>query len=226
MREFVIDPYFSILRILLPPLTDAFPSCTPIITGSLNCQLYFMRLFFPATSEDRSLRSRAVNDLRINCRPKRLPKFKPPDDISSAFRGAVAFTVSVLADIVSLTLDQRKMNKWWQALIDFKGYLDTSGIGAEWDQAISKPLSGGRLLSNLKVLHDVQLELYSDRAKQIASISDDKVHSAVLEGRRYVVIRAVHGNSHYHFDRKADAIRHCWYVLFLHGTTSSVIARI
>lgn len=106
--------------------------------------------------------------------------------MTSAFRGAIAFTLSALADVASLILDSKKMTKWFQAIAEFKAYLDASGIGGEIDDAVYKPMIRGRLLDNLKILHDIQLEMYAGRCEELGKVPPEKVQAAIVEGRRYV----------------------------------------
>lgn len=131
------------------------------------------------------MRQRARQDLIVNNKAGlRLPKFKPPSDFASAFRGAVAFTTSVVADIVSVVMDRKKMAKWFETLAEFKAYLDASGVGGELEESIMKPLWRGRLLDNIKMLNDVQEKMYADRCRTINTFSAEDVAGPILEGQR------------------------------------------
>jgi hypothetical protein len=183
----------AVTSILLPPLVARYPYSAPLVRGWIGCQLYTLRTIYRipaggagASSRSRSLdiRSRAADDF-LHGGVYQLPAFQPPSDLKSAFRGFIAFSLSALADIVSMILDSKKMTKWFQAIAEFKAYLDVSGLGGDLDEAVYRPMMRGRLLDNLKILHDVQLKLYADRCERLNVISSDKIKCAILEGKRY-----------------------------------------
>lgn len=184
----MLDPYFAITSIVLPPLVVRYPFTASIFQGCISFQLYALRTVYRVpSSSKRDIRSRAANDFLVNSKAVvHLPAFRPPSDVASAFRGAIAFTLSALADIVSLILDSKKMTKWFQAIAEFKAYLDASGIGGEIDNAVYKPMIRGRLLDNLKILHDIQLKLYAGRCERLNTVPAAEVQGAINEGKRYV----------------------------------------
>lgn len=198
IREFILDPYLAVTSILLPPLVARYPFTAPLVRGWIGCQLYTMRTIYRIPSGKRAatnrsgsldIRSRAADDFLLQNNGHRgmyqhLPAFQPPSDLKSAFRGFVAFSLSALADIVSMILDSKKMTKWFQAIADFKAYLDVSGIGGDIDAAVYKPMIRGRLLDNIKILHDIQLKLYAGRCERLNVVSADRVKCAILEGKR------------------------------------------
>jgi hypothetical protein len=205
IREFILDPYLAVTSILLPPLVARYPFSAPFVRGWMGCQLYTLRIIYwiptaasaaaaaaasATNNRTRSLdiRSRAADDLLFHNNyggRYHLPAFQPPSDLKSAFRGFIAFSLSALADIVSLMLDSKKMTKWFQTIAEFKAYLDVSGVGGDIDEAVYKPMIRGRLLDNIKILHDIQLQLYAGRCERLNVESPDKVKCAILEGKRY-----------------------------------------
>ena len=137
------------------------------------------------------LRRRARNDLLVTNKEQAaalrgrhgvIPFARPPSDLVSFVRGAIAFGLSVTADLVSAVLDRSKMAQWWEALVEFNAFLVASGVGDELQEAITKPLWSGRLLDNMKILNDIQEVMYVDRPRKIATIPD--VRDALLEGTR------------------------------------------
>lgn len=131
------------------------------------------------------IKSRAMNDARLSTQGNfRMPKLRPPSDFKSALQGAFAFTMSSLADMVSILLDRRKLTKWFDTMTEFKAYVDASGVGAELEEACYKPMVYGRLLDNVKILNDIQEILYKDRSARIATIPKDKLEIPIREGHR------------------------------------------
>jgi hypothetical protein len=148
--------------------------------------MFPLRLAYPPSLEI-DLRRNAKNDILITGKAgiRRLP-FTPPSDIASAFRVAVAFVVSVTADLVGTIMDRKKMTKWFEAITEFKAYLDMSGVGEELEEAIMKPLMRGRLLDNVKILNDIQEIMYADRCQAINESSPEDLKEPLLEGRRFM----------------------------------------
>jgi hypothetical protein len=69
--------------------------------------------------------------------------------LASAIRGALAFIISATADTVGTIMDRQKMMKWFEAVTEFKAYLDMSGVGDELQEAIYKPLSCADVCSTM-----------------------------------------------------------------------------
>jgi len=179
-----LDPLFGLGTILLPPLGQAFPRVDTILTLLLKSNVWLLstRFLYPVPDNTDLLRS-AKNDLLVTGKAGRRRVFaRPPSNVASAVRGAFAFTFGVAADIVSVILDRSKMTQWWEAMAEFKAFLDASGVSDELEEAISKPLWSGRLLDNVKMLNDIQEELYVDRAQKIDTIKETK--EPLLVGRR------------------------------------------
>ena len=192
-RDFILDPLFGIGTILLPPIVvyvhDRYTTYIDhIVSHALSISIFIMKFFYrPIVIEEHmNLRSTAKQDFMINTKAAyHLPKYHPPSDIVSAFRGAIAFVLSVSADIVSLMIDNSKMMKWMETLTELKSYLDASGVSSELDESIIKPLYSGRLLDNLKILSDIQTKLYSNRHINIAQITNiDDLKDSILIGHR------------------------------------------
>jgi hypothetical protein len=186
LRDFLLDPMFAIGSHLLPPLAKAIPGADTTLAVIIRCNLFVLRGIYRLPDEQSvDLRRTARQDIIVNNKAGlRLPKFKPPSDLASAFRGAVAFTTSVVADIVSVFMDRKKMGKWLEALTEFKGYLDASGVGGELDESIMKPLLRLRLVDNVKILNDIQSEMYADRCRAVSSCSADDLKDPLIEGKR------------------------------------------
>jgi hypothetical protein len=184
IRDLVLDPGFGILGVVLPPLVGN--GLDPAVAKILYGTMFPLRLAYPPSSEI-DLRRHAKNDILITGKAgiRRLP-FKPPSDIASAFRAAVAFGVSTSVDVIGTILDRNKMMKWLEAITEFKAYLDMSGVGDELDEAIMKPLMQGRLLANVKILNGVQERMYADRGRAISESSPESLKVPLSEGRRFM----------------------------------------
>lgn len=189
VRDFLLDPLFAICTHLLPPIAGAVSGADTVLALIISCNMYVMRWIYraPTDEQDIDLRQTARQDMLVNNKAGlRLPKFTPPSDFASAFRGAVAFISSAAADVVSVCMDRRKMAKWFETLAEFKAYLDASGVGGELEEAIMKPLWRGRLLDNIKMLNDIQEEMYVDRCRAIGTCSAAEMRGPIQEGKRYV----------------------------------------
>jgi hypothetical protein len=190
VRDFILDPLFAIGTIVLPPILTYLNNkyLEYAVSCMLSTSIYFMKfLYRPIPVEAHmNLRQTAKQDFMINTKAAyHLPKYHPPSDIASAFRGAIAFTLSVSADLVSLLVDRTKMVKWMETLTEFKSYLDASGVSNELDESIMKPLYSGRLFDNLKILNDIQEQLYMKRQSKIAhTTSLEELKDYVMEGKR------------------------------------------
>jgi hypothetical protein len=190
IRDFVLDPLFAIGTIILPPLVRYAKSeyLDFFVSSVLSVGISMMRVIYrPIPIESHmNLRQTANQDFMINTKAAyHLPKYHPPSDLVSAFRGAIAFTLSVSADIISLLFDRSKMVKWMETLTEFKAFLDSSGVASEIDESIMKPLYSGRLLDNLKILNDIQEQLYLNRQSNVArTTSMDELKDYILDGKR------------------------------------------
>jgi hypothetical protein len=183
IRDFVLDPCFSIWGVVLPPLLGN-GRVDPVAAKILYGIMFPLRVMYPPSLEI-DLRRHAKNDILITGKAgiHRLP-FQRPSDMASAFRAAVAFGISVTVDVIGTIMDRKKMMKWLEAITEFRAYLDVSGMGDELEEAIMKPLVRGRLLTNVKILNDVQEIMYADRGRAIHDESSLK--EPLAEGRRFM----------------------------------------
>lgn len=184
-RDFVLDPSFAIVSIILPPMTR-HPKLDSIMAHIIWYLLAPLRLLYraPPESMTRDLRLNAKNDIIINSKAGIRVPFRPPSDLVSAFRGAFAFVISATADLVGTFMNPVKMRKWFEAVTEFKAYLDLSGVGDELEEAIYKPLMRGRLLDNIKILNDCQEIMYADRCQEINECSAEELKDDIVQGKR------------------------------------------
>jgi hypothetical protein len=179
-REFVLDPSLQFWTIVV---TLALPKRWDFSISRIS-QTLFIRptlatlRFFSKDPDGEDLLVTAGKELLHPVAPRPL-HFQPPSDIQSALSGVAAFVLSVVADVIGAFMDPVKMKKWFSAMSAFRAYLQASGVGAELEESLIKPLWRGRLLDNLKILNDCQEILDEDRTK-LANDLDLEVSSEDL----------------------------------------------
>lgn len=137
-----------------------------------------------STNATRSVETMAKDELWHTSAARPI-HFSPPSDLRSAISGALAFGLSVTADIVGAILHPKKSKDWWATLSTFRSYLQASGVGAELEESIMKPLWRGRLLDNIKMLNDVQ-EIKEPEMGQIVSDLPKVPPETLKEASRYM----------------------------------------
>jgi hypothetical protein len=111
-RDFVLDPSFAIANIsILPPVTR-HPHVDSVFSTVLYYLLAPLRELYRAPTEDAfDLRDKARNDIIIDSKAGIGVPFRPPSDLASAIRGALAFIISATADTVGTIMDRQKNNE-------------------------------------------------------------------------------------------------------------------
>ena len=141
LREFLLDPTLAISSILLPalfaPKLDALlaklVSHTYLVAVHCLYSQHHTRYHQDSTAYD-GVRDAAKNSLRHGSTGQQVRfqvLLKPPSDWGSAFQGAVSFAVSTVGDILGLFANPQKMRSWIDAMSQFNGFLEASGVGAE-----------------------------------------------------------------------------------------------
>jgi len=178
---------------MLPPLTGGIYVLDHTMAVSLQLLAFPFQLLLTGTllennpDEDNDVRSHARTELLkegaiapLDKRSKKYIAYRPPSDIVSSMRGAVAFVTSTATDIVGAILNPQKLRKWMDTLTQFNSYLTATGIGEELDEAILKPLWRGRLFDNLKILNDIQ-ELQDNWDQRLSHLSTEAIQKEKLE---------------------------------------------
>lgn len=187
LREYLIDPALTLGTIALPPLANLVPHADAIIAQILKAlilPLKYLYSFLPGPDDEGQfdLRRNAKNDiLRAPGRPAMV---RPPSDLYSAFRSAIAFACSAAADVIGAIMDRQKMKKWLEAIYQFKAYLDATGVGDELEEAMLKPMLRGRLLDNVKILNDIQEQTDADRYERVEKCGQKDIEDELKEGKR------------------------------------------
>jgi hypothetical protein len=137
IREFLLDPSLAISSILLPallaPQLDAL--LAKLVSHTSLAAIHFL-YSHPSNIDNDNVRDAAKNSLRHGSTgQQQVSRFqvllKPPSDWESAFQGAVSFAVSAVGDILGLLANPQKMRSWVDAMSQFNGFLEASGVGAE-----------------------------------------------------------------------------------------------
>jgi hypothetical protein len=134
IREYIVDPSLAISSILLPALLP--PTLDDLLAKLVShSTLVVIHLLYSHTryqeNEDDNMRDAAKNSLLHGSTGQVRVVLKPPTDLESAFQGAVSFAVSAIGDIVGLFANPKKMRSWVDAMGQFNGFLEASGVGSE-----------------------------------------------------------------------------------------------
>jgi hypothetical protein len=166
LRVFVIDPTLAVQSVFLPLVVPTLINpvvarCVDLITVPVLSILYPVDEG-PNKSSSSSSNSSSRDDV-TKAAVKAISKpsvvaVQPPSYLQSAFQGAVSFVCSAIGDIAGLMSNPKKFEGWISALGQFNTFLQQSGVGDEMEEAIQKPLLGGRLLDNFKVGLCVNIE--------------------------------------------------------------------
>lgn len=133
-----MDPGLAISSILFPALLSPKLDALLAKVVSYTSLVLIHFLYSHTTTGDDNMREAAKNSLLHGSTGKvRRVMLKPPSDLESAFQGAVSFTVSAIGDIIGLFANPQKMRSWVEAMSQFNGFLEASGVGAEL-QEVSK----------------------------------------------------------------------------------------
>jgi hypothetical protein len=138
IRGYVVDPSLAISSILLPalfsPKIDARLAKLVSYTSLVAIHFFYSSHTQYKKSADDNVRDAAKNSLRHGSAGQ-VRRFqvllKPPSDLESAFQGVVSFAVSAIGDILGLFANPQKMRSWVDAMSQFNGFLEASGVGAE-----------------------------------------------------------------------------------------------
>jgi len=195
LREFVLDPGLVIARLLLPLLTRRnLPRLNYWMAYYIQ-QVYQPTLQFfyhcpntnttsIATARDVgeegpvSMRSQArmallPNHHRVGVSPHSL--IDKPSELESVILGVLGFLVSIIGDVLGALTNPKKYQRWMDACTQLESYLVSTGVSKELHKAIIHPLLRGRLLSNVKMLSDIQVsKLCVDRAQAAQFKEDDE----------------------------------------------------
>lgn len=166
-RVFVFDPMLAIqvalLPLMVPTSIDPYlAACVDVLGISLLSCLYLQKKEENAAA-DGSNCDVVRNAAKTAIIQPSVVAVRPPTDFQAAFQGAVSFVTSAIGDVAGLISNPKKFQGWVAALGQFNTFLQQSGVGGEMEEAIQKPLLGGRLLDNFKILNDIQEIHHSDR---------------------------------------------------------------
>jgi len=178
-RGYLLDPSFLLGMSILPPIGKALRMEKPIAFVLQIFPLGPLRLvlgFFPSQQKDEN----STNGFFLRS-DSSSATIVPPTDFSSSLRGAFAFVCSASSDLIGALIHPHKMNKWLSSLRSFRAFLHASGVGAELEESIMKPLYNGRLLDNIKIINDIQEVHDADRASRGANNNDEEDGGTTLQ---------------------------------------------
>ena len=194
-REFVVDPCIQFWTIVLPPLVTHYNNyftgvdvtvATYISITTLGPIRIVLRISNiinniddndtnnnndcdPDMVSGRTSRSqmplRYASSSSSSLQSRR--QLQPPSEYASSLRGFFAFTFSASADWIAALTHPHRMRKWVDAVASFRAYLEASQIGNALEEAMIKPLYRGRLLDNVKMLHDIQHLHDAERVERV-----------------------------------------------------------
>ncbi|CAJ1947885.1 unnamed protein product [Cylindrotheca closterium] len=168
-RTFVLDPTLAIQSVLLPLLLPR--SIDSIFAkGCRNVGIPILKWLYPNTvitnrNNNKNGETSMKDATKSAIFQPTIVTVRPPSDFQSAFQGAISFVVSAIADVAGILTNPKKLTGWMQALSQFNTFLESTGVGAELEEAIQKPLLAGRLLDNFKLLNDIQEQHYGNRVE-------------------------------------------------------------
>jgi hypothetical protein len=135
VREYIVDPTLAISSILLPallpPKLDALLAKLVSYTFLVVIHFLYSSISHQEIRNNDNVRDAAKNALLHGRTGRVRVLLKPPSDWESAFQGAVSFVVSSIGDILGLFANPQKIRSWVEAMSQFNGFLEASGVGAE-----------------------------------------------------------------------------------------------
>jgi hypothetical protein len=181
-RELLVDPSIQLSAIVLPSFVNNSPRMDQMMAAFLQYTYLFpLRIIhrisssvlmspfgesqrIPTTTPDltrdmmmTSSASSSSSSTVSSSSKIQGPRFsRPIKDSTSTIRGAWAFLYSASSDVISAWLHPQKMLQWADALTQFRNYLQSSDMASILEEAILRPLYGGRLWDNLQLLQQWQ----------------------------------------------------------------------
>jgi hypothetical protein len=175
LRIYVIDPVLSIQSVLLPAILPT--QIGHISSFGVDMCVPLLKVLYIQKLED-------PNDLGAATRGAivgpSVVAVRPPSDFQSAFQGVISFICSAIGDVAGMMTNPKKYTGWMQSLTQFNTFLRNTGVQAEMEEAIQKPLLCGRLLDNFKILNDI-FETHLAGRIEIAQHDSEKARTEGFE---------------------------------------------
>jgi hypothetical protein len=158
LRIYVFDPVFAVNSVLMPVILPR--SIDPIFALSVDMFVPILRLMYIQKPEDPNDFGSATRDAIVRLS---VVAVRPPSDFQSAFQGGISFICSAIGDFAGILSNPKKYTGWMSSLTQFNTFLKSTGVQAELEEAIQKPLLYGRLMDNFKILNDIFEQHLADR---------------------------------------------------------------
>lgn len=189
LRLYVFDPMLAIHSVLLPLVLPI--SLDPVMARIVDALLIplLKRLYCVQTAAPEENVLDGGDDVARMAKSSILHhptvvRIERPTDIQSSFIGAVSFIISAIGDVAGILTNPKKFQGWVEALSQFNTFLESTGVAAEMQEAIQKPLLRGRLLDNFKILNDIQELHYVDRVRKARDENGDGLQDDIARGHR------------------------------------------
>jgi hypothetical protein len=161
LRIYVFDPVLAINSVFMPVILPR--SIDPIFALSVDMVVPILRLLYIQKLEDPNDFVSATRNAIVG---PSVVVVRPPSDFQSAFQGGVSFICSAIGDFAGILTNPKKYTGWMSSLTQFNTFLKSTGVQAEMEEAIQKPLLYGRLMDNFKILNDIFEQHLSDRIER------------------------------------------------------------
>lgn len=158
LRIYFFDPVLAINCVLMPVILPR--PIDPIFSLSVDMFVPILRILYIQKLDDPNDLASATRNAIV--RPS-VVSVRPPSDFQSAFQGVVSFICSAIGDFAGILTNPKKYTGWMSSLTQFNTFLKSTGVQAEMEEAIQKPLLGGRLMDNFKILNDIFDQHLADR---------------------------------------------------------------
>ncbi|KAL3909374.1 MAG: hypothetical protein SGARI_002627, partial [Bacillariaceae sp.] len=167
LRIYMIDPILAINSVMLPVMLPL--QIGHICSFGVDMCVPFIKIFYIQKPEDPNDISSATRGAIV--KPS-IVAVKPPSDFQSAFQGGISFVCSAVKDVAGILTNPKKFTGWMQSMSQFNTFLKSTGVQAEMEEAIQKPLLAGRLLDNFKILNDI-FEIHLADRIEVCQFSDE-----------------------------------------------------
>jgi hypothetical protein len=175
LRIYVFDPVFAIQSVLMPVILPR--PIDPIFALGVDMFVPVLRILYIEKPKDPNDFGSATRNAIVS---PSVVAVRPPSDFQSAFQGGISFICSAIGDFAGIITNPKKYTGWMNSLTQFNTFLKSTGVQAELEEAIQKPLLCGRLMDNFKILNDIFEQHLADRT-EICQQDDEKARNEGFE---------------------------------------------
>lgn len=190
LRKVVLDPSMALATIVVPGVVTAVPALDSLTATSIQIPFSVIKfgyglLPFRSDAKEIDLALVAQNDLLAvsAAGSSPLPPLLAPDSLRQLIRVATAFGFSVAVDVLSALLNPGKAATWLVSLWQFFRFLDSSRLDNDLQQAVVKPLYGGRLIDNINIYRKIFPDPSFHKVKRFRR---SQVQQQINDGSRFM----------------------------------------